>query len=79
MAMVLYPQVQERAYQEIFSVVGLERSPTLEDLPNMPYMNALFYEVSSIYWILKYSFANLFGIQVLRWRPVAPLGLPHCM
>ncbi|KAE9389422.1 cytochrome P450 [Gymnopus androsaceus JB14] len=58
LAMVLYPDVQEKARREIDSVVGLGRLPDFNDRGSLPYIDA----------IVK---------EVLRWNPVAPLGLPH--
>ncbi|KXX76226.1 Cytochrome P450 2U1 [Madurella mycetomatis] len=58
MAMILYPQSQERAHEEIDSVVAKGRLPTFEDCERMPYMQAMVREV-------------------IRWRPIDPLGLPH--
>ena len=58
MAMVLYPEVQEKAQAEIDRVVGNERLPDMSDRKNLPYVEALYKEV-------------------LRWHPVAPLGVPH--
>lgn len=39
--MVLYPQVQMRAQDELARVVGLERLPRFEDRPQLHYINAL--------------------------------------
>ncbi|KAI5119817.1 hypothetical protein M0805_006950 [Coniferiporia weirii] len=41
LAMVLNPDVQRRAQEEIDSVIGRGRLPTLKDKPNLPYVNAL--------------------------------------
>ncbi|KAG6245095.1 hypothetical protein E4U24_004603 [Claviceps purpurea] len=40
LAMILYPEVQRRAQQEIDEVVGGERLPGFEDRDHLPYMNA---------------------------------------
>ncbi|KAG6846890.1 hypothetical protein H0H93_011243, partial [Arthromyces matolae] len=45
LAMVLYPNVQEKAQAEIDNVIGLERLPTLADRPYLPYVNAILSEV----------------------------------
>jgi cytochrome P450 len=45
LAMNLFPEVQRKAQTEIDAVVGLERLPTLEDRPRLPYINALVKEV----------------------------------
>lgn len=45
LAMTLYPEAQRRAQAEIDSVIGVNRLPTFEDRPNLPYVEALFKEV----------------------------------
>jgi len=44
LAMVLYPDVQERARVEIETVVGRERLPNFDDRPSLPYTEAVFRE-----------------------------------
>jgi cytochrome P450 len=58
LAMVLYPDAQRKAQEEIDRVVGTDRFPLISDRERLPYVTALFKEV-------------------LRWHPVAPLGVPH--
>ncbi|PVG03918.1 cytochrome P450 [Serendipita vermifera] len=58
LAMVLYPEVQRKAQEEIDRVIGTDRLPLMKDRPQLPYVEALFKEV-------------------LRWHPIAPLGVPH--
>lgn len=41
LAMLLYPDVQKRAQDELDRVVGTDRLPTYEDRENLPYVNAL--------------------------------------
>ncbi|KAI5118845.1 hypothetical protein M0805_006164 [Coniferiporia weirii] len=41
LAMVLNPGVQRRAQEEIDRVIGPDRLPTLDDKPNLPYVNAV--------------------------------------
>lgn len=38
--MAANPHVQDEAYKELMSVIGPHRSPTIQDLPNLPYINA---------------------------------------
>ena len=45
LAMVLFPDVQKKAQAEIDAFVGNGRLPTFADSPNLPYVNALVYEV----------------------------------
>lgn len=39
--MMLYPEVQERARQELDEVVGHDRLPEFSDRPNLPYISAM--------------------------------------
>ncbi|OAX32393.1 cytochrome P450 [Rhizopogon vinicolor AM-OR11-026] len=41
LAMVLYPDIQTRAQAEIDSMIGRDRSPTFEDRPSLPYIDAI--------------------------------------
>ena len=54
-AALLRPEIQTIAQEELDTVTGRERLPTLEDRPRLPYIDAVYREV-------------------LRWRPVLPLG-----
>ncbi|KAH7920202.1 cytochrome P450 [Leucogyrophana mollusca] len=44
LAMILYPAVQERAYQLINSVVGTDRLPNFDDRESLPYIDAILRE-----------------------------------
>ncbi|KAF8506218.1 cytochrome P450 [Gautieria morchelliformis] len=61
LAMILYPDVQRKAQRELDEVIGADRRPTFEDRDSLPYMNAEFTD----------------KCFCTRWRPVAPLGVPH--
>ena len=58
MAVLLYPEVQRKAQEELDRVVERGRLPDFSDRDELPYMTALCKEV-------------------LRWFPIAPLGVPH--
>jgi cytochrome P450 len=58
LAMIVFPDVQRKAQEEIDRVVGPDRLPSFDDRDNLPYINA----------IVK---------EILRWHPVAPMGVPH--
>lgn len=45
LAMLLYPDVQKRAQDELDAVVGRTRAPTFADLPRLPYIRAMVKEV----------------------------------
>jgi len=40
----MYPEVQAKAFEEIDRVIGQDRLPTLEDIDDLPYMEALWKE-----------------------------------
>ncbi|KAK5994311.1 Cytochrome P450 monooxygenase CLM2 [Cladobotryum mycophilum] len=61
LAMVLHPEVQRKAQEEIDRVTDSTarlRLPNHEDLPHMPYLDAL-------------------ATEVYRWGPVTAMGFPH--
>ncbi|KAM6303648.1 cytochrome P450 2D6 [Podargus strigoides] len=43
--MLLHPEIQSKVQAEIDTVIGRERSPTMEDQVSMPYTNAVIHEV----------------------------------
>ncbi|QRW04458.1 cytochrome P450 family protein [Ceratobasidium sp. AG-Ba] len=45
LALIAYPEVQEKAYEEINRTVGRQRMPNLEDLSQLPYTQAIIKEV----------------------------------
>ncbi|KAJ7596548.1 cytochrome P450 [Mycena floridula] len=57
LAMILYPEIQDKARRELSSVAR-GRLPDFTDRGSLPYIDALV-------------------LEVFRWNPVAPLGLPH--
>lgn len=45
MAMLLYPDVQDRARAEINRVVKHDKMPCIDDRPSLPYLDAVLREV----------------------------------
>ncbi|KAK1230306.1 hypothetical protein PQX77_006599 [Marasmius sp. AFHP31] len=45
LAMLRYPECQKRAYEEIVSVVGRDRLPTLDDRDSLPYIDCILQEI----------------------------------
>ena len=43
--MILYPDVQRKAQEELDKVIGADRLPDFEDRNNLPYMSALCKEI----------------------------------
>ncbi|GKZ48832.1 hypothetical protein AbraIFM66951_001073 [Aspergillus brasiliensis] len=60
LAMTQYPEILCKAQEEVDHVCGNDRSPTFDDLEDLPYLNACMNET-------------------LRWRPIAPGGIPHML
>jgi len=44
--LVAFPEVQRKAQEEVDRVIGSERSPTLEDWENLPYLQAFNKEIN---------------------------------
>ena len=45
LAMIVYPDVQRKAQEELDRVVGRDRLPEFEDQPSLPYITAIQREV----------------------------------
>jgi cytochrome P450 len=45
MAMLLYPDIQQKAQNELDIVIGRDRLPTFEDRPRLPFIDAICKEV----------------------------------
>ena len=56
--MATSPSAQLKAQEELDRVVGSSRLPTIDDIENLPYLQAIL-------------------LELMRWAPVLPLGVPH--
>jgi cytochrome P450 len=84
LAMIANPQVLQKAQQELDHVCGASKSPCSQDIHNLPYMRAIMTEVRTPRPITnsRPHFApetNHAKSKTLRWRPVAPAGVPHLL
>ena len=59
LAMVLFPESQRKAQDELDKVVGFDRLPEYEDKENLPYINALWKEVLRWHPIAPFAFPHL--------------------
>ncbi|XP_073500308.1 cytochrome P450 2D15-like [Phyllobates terribilis] len=59
MFMLLYPDVQFKVQEEIDQVIGRERKPTMGDVLQMPYTNAVIHEVQRYGDILPLSLPHM--------------------
>jgi cytochrome P450 len=75
--MISNPAALAKAQEELDSLCGTERSPNLDDLDKLSYLRACMNEVRKNVYIYRYSTNN--WTQTLRWRPVAPGGIPHLL
>ena len=58
--MVRYPEVQAKVQAELDNVIGVNRSPSMTDKPNLPYTEAVIMEVQ--------RHSNVLPLGVLRFR-----------
>ena len=77
LAMVLYPEVQKKAQEELDRVVGSDRLPTFADRKNLPYINALVKE--SIRWhpVAPLGTCPSRLYSVYTYFLICATGLPH--
>lgn len=76
--MVLFPDVQTRAHEELDRVVGNDRLPELADRDQLPYCLALCKEILRYVCIQRRRLTLIHAYRLLgRWNTVTPLGLPH--
>jgi len=76
LAMIKCPEEFKKAQMEVDQVCGSLRSPTSDDISRLPFIKACMDEVGYLYDSL---FESNVTSQTLRWRPVAPGGVPHML
>ncbi|CAG5115325.1 unnamed protein product [Candidula unifasciata] len=57
--MLHYPEIQEKVYQEIKQKVGTNRAPTIQDKPQMTYLNAVICETQRLASIVPLSVTHV--------------------
>ena len=72
LAMLLRPEVQVRAREQLDRVIGPDRLPELEDQESLPYITAIVREV--LRYVLGLKEFNCIANSTVRWHPVLPLG-----
>ena len=60
LALLLFPQVQTRAQAELDSVIGRERLPSFDDMPRLPYIEALCKELMR--WFVVAPMGTIWGL-----------------
>lgn len=71
--MTVYPDVQKRAQQEIDTVIGHDRLPTLEDRDRLPYLRALCTEV--LRWMPAAPLGELYILHLHKFPFLAHLRI----
>lgn len=79
LAMVLYPEAQRRGQEEVDRVLGKGNLPTLDDLGNLPYVEAMYKEilryVSGLMSLAATNYSDTYhDVDGIRWHP--SVGLP---
>ncbi|XP_054845014.1 cytochrome P450 2D14-like [Eublepharis macularius] len=72
--MVLHPEVQKKVHEEIDEVLGRHKAPVMEDLPNMPYTNAVIHEIQRCADIVVFAFPYITRHDVEVGKFVIPKG-----
>lgn len=65
LCMVLNPEVQENARQELDRVLGRDRLPSLSDKRNLPYIDRIFYETMRYVDNLLLNVPHTFADQIM--------------
>lgn len=73
--MMMNPEAQKRAQQEIDRVVGTGRLPDFGDRDSLPYVECVVQE--TMRYAPRYAETHIYSSTVFRWYPVAPIGVPH--
>jgi cytochrome P450 len=73
LALVLYPEVQERAQAELDSVISRDRLPTYGDKPRLPYIEAMSKE------LLRWQMVTPMGSDTQCSKSTPSQGVPHSL
>ncbi|KJZ73928.1 hypothetical protein HIM_06596 [Hirsutella minnesotensis 3608] len=73
-AMVMFPEVQARAQEEIDRVVGRDRLPCLEDRNQLPYVQALIVEVARWYAATPMGVPHMAQEDIVYGDHIIPKG-----
>jgi len=67
-AMLLYPDIQQKARDELDSVIGRDRLPTFEDRPRLPFIDAVCKEILRWRPVTPLGAFNSWSYEVSEWH-----------
>ncbi|KAJ6559130.1 cytochrome P450 [Mycena vulgaris] len=76
-AMAIYPEVQQKAQNEIDTVIGTNRLPEFEDRPSLPYTEALYRELTRWRPVLPLGVAHATSADDIYEGYFIPKGKNH--
>jgi hypothetical protein len=80
MCMILNPLVQKKAQEELDSVIGTSRLPTIQDRAQLPYLRAIVAEVYRFYQAIPLGKLNELLLKfALMINLSVNLGVPHAL
>ena len=70
LAMVLNPEIQKKAQKQLDAVIGKDRIPNFDDLPSLPYLEAVMMEVLRFHPVVPLSklFPSSIHKETIEWR-----------
>ncbi|KAJ8376314.1 hypothetical protein SKAU_G00068940 [Synaphobranchus kaupii] len=72
--MMKYPEIQKKVQDEIDSVIGQSRQPTMADRANMPYTDAVIHEIQRMGNILPLGFPRMTSKDTMLGEHFIPKG-----
>ena len=77
-AMLLYPNVQQKAQDELDSVIGRDRLPTFEDRPRLPFIDAMCKEVLRWRLVTPLGAFNSLSYEASEWHLIYNILADSC-
>ena len=74
--MILYPEVQEKAREELDRVIGRGRLPDFTDRDSLPYINAITREV--LRYVQRIPIFSLQLLDLVKMEPCCAFGYVQC-
>jgi len=69
MAMILFPDIQEKAHEELDTILGKGVAPTFNDRGRLPYLQAVIYELMRWHTVFPLGLYPFPSLQSVLTRP----------